>query len=190
MRRLVVVATLTAVVLTLGSAGALAGAPVNLVHNGSFENPEVSGDFDTYTAGQDIDGWHVETGSVDVTEEPHFDAVRGKPSAQAIDLNGNGPGSISQDLDTNADQTYLLRFFLAGNPECGTDDVKVLDVWWGGAKVATFYYDTSGQEADDLNYQLRTLELTAEDTTTELRFAGTNPGACGPMIDVVRVRAV
>ena len=190
MRRLVAVATVTAVALTLGSAVALAGAPVNLVHNGSFENPEVTGDFDTYTAGQDIDGWHVETGSVDVTEEPHFDAVRGKASAQAIDLNGNGPGSISQDLDTDAGQEYLLRFFLAGNPECGTDDVKVLDVWWGGAKVATFYYDTSGQEADDLNYQLRTLELTADEGTTELRFAGTNPGACGPMIDVVRVRAV
>lgn len=192
-RRILVVAVAVCTVMALGSSAALAGDPVNLVRNGSFEFPEVSGSFDTYTAGDDIDGprggWTVDSGSVDVTEEPDFDAVSGKSSPQAIDLNGTGPGSISQDLDTTSSDEYLLRFFLAGNPECGTDDVKVLDVWWGGELVATFYYDTSGQDADDLNYQLRTLELTSEASgDTELRFSSDNPGACGPMIDVVRVR--
>lgn len=191
MRRLVVVATAIAAILALGSATALAGGRVNLVRNGSFEFPEVSGDFDTYTTtGATIDHWTVESGSVDIVEEPNFDTPRDQVSAQALDLNGTGPGSISQDLDTAASQEYVLRFFLAGNPECGTDDVKVLDVWWGGELVATFYYDTSGQDADDLNYQLRSLELTSEASgDTELRFSSDNPGACGPMIDGVRVRA-
>jgi choice-of-anchor C domain-containing protein len=186
-KRILVLAVALCAVMALGSS-ALAGGPVNLVRNGSFEFPEVTGDFDTYIAGQEIDGWDVVSGSVDVVEEPRFDAFRGKASPQALDLNGSGPGSVAQDLDTDAGQEYLLRFFLAGNPECGTDDVKVLDVWWGGELVATFYYDTSDQEADDLNYQLRALELTAEEGTTELRFSSDNPGACGPMIDVVRVR--
>jgi choice-of-anchor C domain-containing protein len=190
MRRLGVVATAIAVVLMLGSATALAGGPVNLVRNGSFEVPEVSGSFDTYTANQTIGAWTVDSGSVDVVEEPDFDTPRNQTSGQALDLNGTGPGSVSQDLDTDADQDYVLRFFLAGNPECGTDDVKVVDVSWGGELVATFYYDTSGQDADDLNYQLRTLELRADEGTTELRLSSDNPGACGPLIDLVRVRAV
>lgn len=189
-KRILVVAVALCAVMALGSSAALAGGPINLVHNGSFEFPEVSGDFDTYTAGDDIDGWNVDSGSVDVTEEPDFDAVAGKASPQALDLNGTGPGSVSQDLDTTSSDEYQLRFFLAGNPQCGTDDVKVLDVWWGGDQVATFYYDTSGQDADDLNYQRRLLELTSVASgDTELRFASDNPGACGPMIDVVRVRA-
>lgn len=194
-RRLLVTALALCTVMALGSSALAGGGPRNLVRNGSFEYPEVSGSFDTYTDGDEINGprggWEVVSGSVDVTEEPDFDAVAGKSSPQALDLNGTGPGAVAQDLDTTDSGEYLLRFQLAGNPECGTDDVKVLNVWWGGELVATFYYDTSGQDADDLNYQRRSLELTAEATgDTELKFESDNPGNCGPMIDVVRVTAV
>lgn len=189
MRRLVVVATAIAAILALGSATALAGHPANLVHNGSFERPEVDGTFDTYPADGTIPRWTV-GGTVDITEEPAFDAVRGTQSPQALDLNGTGPGSVSQSIATEEGQDYLLSFFLAGNPGCAPA-LKVLDVSWDGALVATFYYDTTGQAAGDLNYQLRTLELTAEaGAATELKFAGTNAGCGGPMIDVVRVTEI
>jgi hypothetical protein len=60
-------------------------------------------------------------------------------------------------------------------------------VFWDDRLVAVFFYDPGTQEADDLDWELRTLELRATGDETELRFASGNDGACGPMIDAVRV---
>jgi choice-of-anchor C domain-containing protein len=187
-RRFAVIAGVLGMVLAMATS-ALA-APDSLVRNGSFERPEVtSGSFQEFTAGDTIqtaNEWHVGTGSVDVVEEPEFDAARGD---QALDLNGAERGSVYQTLATDANQDYILGFYLAGNPECN-DGVKVLKVFWGGELVATYRYDPTGQSASDLNWQLRALELTATSTSTRLRFASANDGACGPMIDAVRVTPV
>jgi hypothetical protein len=163
-----------------------ASAAPSLVRNGGFERPDVEGDFETFFAGdtiEDEDEWVVDFGSVDVVSEPRFDVRVGD---QAIDLNGEERGSISQTLETVEDEDYLLRFYLAGNPECD-DGVKRLRVFWDDRLVAVFFYDPGTQEADDLDWELRTLELRATGDETELRFASGNDGACGPMIDAVRV---
>jgi Protein of unknown function (DUF642) len=194
-RRLLVAVVAFGTVVSL-APGALAGGPETLVENGGFEKPEVTGAFQEKT-GTEIPGWTI-TGCVDLVADPAFDAARGH---QSLDLNGsvhtgttpcaaNAKGSIKQTIDTDANQDYILRFFLAGNPGCmETDKVKVLDVYWGGVLVATFRYDTTGQSPTNIDWQLRVLELRAKAGSTVLEFKSANPGNCGPMIDAVRVRA-
>jgi hypothetical protein len=163
-----------------------ASAAQGLVRNGGFERPDVVGDFETFLAGETIenaDEWTVDFGSVDVVSQPTFDVRAGE---QAVDLNGNERGSISQVLDTVANEDYALRFSLAGNPDCN-DGVKRLRVFWDGRLVAVFLYDPGTQTSDDLDYELRILTLRASGTETDLRFASGNQGACGPLLDSVRV---
>jgi hypothetical protein len=163
-----------------------ASAAQGLVRNGGFERPDVVGDFETFVAGdtiEDADEWTVDFGSVDVVSQPTFDVRAGE---QAVDLNGNERGSISQVLDTVANEDYALRFSLAGNPDCN-DGIKRLRVFWDERLVAVFLYDPGTQTSDDLDYELRILTLRASGTETELRFASGNQGACGPLLDSVRV---
>jgi hypothetical protein len=193
-RRLLVAVVSLCTVVSFGPAALARGAPENLVENGGFEMPAVTGAFEQKT-GTQIPGWTI-TGCVDLVAESAFDAARGD---QSLDLNGsvgstgctaNARGSIRQTIDTDTNEDYLLRFFLAGNPGCTeTDKVKVLDVYWGGALVATFRYDTTGQSATNIDWQLRVLELRAKAGSTVLEFKSANGGNCGPMIDAVRVLA-
>jgi hypothetical protein len=163
-----------------------ASAAPSLVRNGGFERPDIPGDFETFAEGdtiEDEDEWVVDFGEVDVVSLPTFDVRAGN---QAVDLNGLERGSISQTLTTVDEEDYLLKFYLAGNPDCN-DGVKRLRVFWNDRIVAVFFYDPGTQEANDLDYELRTLELRASAAETELRFASGNDGACGPFIDSVRV---
>jgi hypothetical protein len=193
-RRILVTVVALCTLVSFGPA-ALAGEAVdNRVRNGGFERPDITEPFMQAT-GTDIPRWTI-TGCVDLVSEPAFEAARGD---QSVDLNGtvgeagcaaNARGAIKQTIDTDANQDYLLRFFLAGNPGCtesAAAKVKVVDVYWGGVLVATFRYDTSGQTAANINWQLRLLELRATTGDTVLEFRSANGGNCGPMIDAVRV---
>lgn len=193
-RRILVTVVALCTLVSFGPA-ALAGEAVdNRVRNGGFERPEITEPFRQAT-GTDIPRWTI-TNCVDLVSEPTFEAARGD---QSVDLNGsvgetgcaaNARGAISQSIDTDANQDYLLRFFLAGNPGCtesAAAKVKVVDVYWDGVLVATFRYDTAGQTAANINWQLRTLELRAKNGDTVLEFRSANGGNCGPMIDAVRV---
>lgn len=192
-RRILVLAVALCTVAAFGSAALAGGSNPNLVQNGGFERPSVNqtSDFESFTAGDTIDDedeWTVDSGTVDLVEEETWDAFRGE---QAIDLNGNSRGSISQEVDTEAGDDYLLRFHLAGNPGCTeTNKVKVLNVYWDEELVATFYYDTTGQTTSNIDWQLRVLELSGDQEDTELRFASANDGNCGPMIDAVSLRMI
>jgi choice-of-anchor C domain-containing protein len=190
-RRILVLAVALCTVVAFGSIALAGDQPPNLVLNGGFERPTVNttSDFEAFTAGDtldDADEWTVDSGTVDLVEEETWDAFRGQ---QAIDLNGDSPGSISQEIDTEAGDDYLLRFQLAGNPGCTeTNKVKVLDVHWDGELVATFYYDTTGQTTGNIDWQRRVLELSGDQEDTELRFSSDNSGNCGPMLDGVSLR--
>jgi hypothetical protein len=191
-RRILVTVVALCTLVSFGPAALAGDAVDNRVRNGGFERPEITEPFRQAT-GTDIPRWTI-TGCVDLVSEPTFRAARGD---QSVDLNGsvggtgcaaNARGAISQSIDTDANQDYLLRFFLAGNPTCTEEPaVKVVNVFWDGALVATFRYDTSGQTAADINWQLRVLELRAIDGDTVLEFRSTRGGNCGPMIDAVRV---
>jgi hypothetical protein len=192
-RRILVTVVALCTLVSFGPAVLAGEASDNRVGNGGFERPDISPEAFRQLTGTDLPRWTI-TGCVDLVSEPAFEAARGD---QSIDLNGtvgetgcapDARGAISQSIDTDANQDYLLRFFLAGNPTCTEEPaVKVVNVFWDGALVATFRYDTSGQTAADINWQLRVLELRAIDGDTVLEFRSTRGGNCGPMIDAVRV---
>jgi uncharacterized protein DUF642 len=194
-RRILVTVVALCTVFSLGPAALAGGGDGNLVENGGFEKPDVTGNFEQKT-GTQIPGWTI-TDCVDLVSEPAFEAARGD---QSLDLNGstgamgcaaNAKGAIKQTIDTTTNHDYLVRFFLAGNPGCtesAAAKVKVVDLYWGGVLVATFRYDAAGQAPADINWQLRVLELRAKAGTADLEFKSANGGNCGPMIDAVRVR--
>jgi choice-of-anchor C domain-containing protein len=197
-RRILVAVVALGAAASLGPTALAGTTTTNLVVNGSFERPRLRTDeaFRQMTDG-DIPGWNI-TGCVDLVSEPAFEAARGD---QSVDLNGSvgstgctattAAGTITSDpFTTVAGEDYLVRFFLAGNPGCnetGAAAIKSVDVLWDGTRVATFYYDVSGQSATNIDWQLRLLELEAKDNSTTLAFRSTSSGNCGPMIDAVRV---
>jgi choice-of-anchor C domain-containing protein len=194
-RGLGILATAVALIVGLATAAA-AGTETdpNLVRNGNFERPEVpeGQEFLTIDQGEFINNenqWRVARGSVDVLEEPAWEAAKGN---QSLDLNGSPPGetmgAIAQRIEgLTAGETYVLRFAIAGNPEC-KDDLKRLRVFWAGQLLAEFFYDASGQTPSDLDWVYRELEIIAEGTSAVLRFASRTEGLCGPLLDDVSLR--
>src|SRR5688572_15361210 len=110
----------------------------SIVANGDFESPVVTGfqnafgqtTVDWYFSGQTFGNWTVESGSIDLYREPEWQAASG---SQSVDMSGQGPAIIYQDLATTPGQLYTLGFMLAGNPAPAEGNrVKRLDVHWGG----------------------------------------------------------
>jgi len=99
-----------------------ANAGGELVTNGGFETPAVSGAYETRST--TFGGWTVDSGNVDHT------ATDFAPSSgtQSLDLNGaNVPGAVSQTLATASGTTYRITFRMAGNPnyEQGVKEMTV-----------------------------------------------------------------
>ncbi|WP_412125929.1 DUF642 domain-containing protein [Streptomyces platensis] len=99
-------------VTTVAAAGLLAllpgtalAAPVAL-DDGSFEYPTApANSFSALTAGQSIGPWTVDSGSVDLIGSGLWQAADGE---QSVDLNGQGPGKVSQTFTTTAGKTYTV----------------------------------------------------------------------------------
>lgn len=114
----------------------------NLVTNGSFESPGVSGLFDTYYGidATSLTGWVVDLAGTSINQvNAQWNDADG---FQSIDMNGIVAGSIYQDLATTAGLQYSIRFALAGNPE-GYED-KRLQVLWDGAQIADLTFVQAG----------------------------------------------
>ena len=98
----------TAIVLTLASCHQAV-----VVDNQGFETPVVATGAQLFTQGEMIGAWEVTEGSVDVVADNLWQPKEGR---QSLDMTGVSPGAIAQDLTTVADQRYVIRFSLAGNP--------------------------------------------------------------------------
>lgn len=162
-------------------------AHANVVVNGDFETPIVStGNLVTYNApSTGIPGWTLSNGSIDLNGE-YWQNAGGR---QSLDMNGlDYPGTIYQDVPTTPGKSYVISFSLAGNG--GGSPVKYLEVWWGGTKVDTAVFDTTGTNYQNMGwvrkqYLVTTAANTA--TTTRLKFVSENTGSFGPALDLVSV---
>jgi choice-of-anchor C domain-containing protein len=152
--------------------------------NGSFELPALPGPVTTYTAGQSIDGWVVGSGSVDLVHRNFWVPAYGN---QSIDLNGDGPGELYQDLSLTPGQTYGISFQLSANPQCSPGP-RILEVRWAGVLVGTYQVDSSSVSLPNIAFGVHQLNLVASAATARLSFRGTNAGGCGPVIDAVQVK--
>ena len=159
--------------------------PQNLVTNGSFETPLVMGSYAAYSAGQTIDGWTVESSKVDLVETL-WQAADG---AQSVDLNGNGPGTIYQDVATVPGQEYYLHFALAGNT-AAAPTIKTNQVWWNNSPLDTVMFNITGHSTADMGWTNLEYLVTATNTITRIRFASQSYGNYGPAVDAVTLEPV
>lgn len=160
---------------------------VNLVKDGGFEEPLVpsGSSFTEWNAGQVMGAWFVAAGNVDLERDPP--GWQPAEGAQSVDMNGDTPGTIYQDIPTTPGRSYLLRFAIAGNTSCAPN-LKTMQVSWSGAVVATVTFDDTGDTSTNMGWTFKTYEVSAATSTTQLQFASlTQNSWCGPTLDAVSV---
>jgi choice-of-anchor C domain-containing protein len=171
---------LAAMVAFTGSVLAFPG-----LSNGGFEDgtAPVSG-YDTLLAGSTaLAPWTITSGDVEWIAD-YWQPAEGTHS---LDLSGNGPGVISQTIDTTVNKTYVVTFMLAGNPD-GGPTVKTLTVGATGATSADYSFDTTGRTRSAMGWVAKGYSFKATSATTVITF--TNPTAdspFGPALDGVIV---
>lgn len=157
------------------------------VTNGSFEDGTYpGGSFVQVNAGfTGPTGWTISAGSIDW--------VAGLWQAQAgsksLDLNGAAPGTISQTLATTIGKTYVVGFYLSGNPQ-GGPAAKTLTVSATGTAPMSYTFDTSVAQntVTDMKWAAKSYSFVATSASTVLTFTSTTPAsAYGPALDNVVV---
>jgi choice-of-anchor C domain-containing protein len=178
-----------ALALVAFSGSVLAAGPLT---NGGFENGS-AGTFPAASSG--VPGWTIVSGDVDVADATVWPAQAGN---QSLDLNGFGMGSISQSIPTVPNATYVVQFYMAGNP--GTHEqfsngdaspaIKTMDVTANGGQVDHFSFDTTNFQTltfpfPAMGWTSEAFSFKATSTSTTLKFASTTAGAFGPALDNV-----
>jgi len=108
-----------AVVALSALSGASAQFP-NLVRDPSFETTISNNTFGspptTWSAGQSFGGgaWEVISGSIDLVRVPGFGGPPGPDNDQFVELNGDNPGAIRQEVTVSQDGLYDFSFFYGG----------------------------------------------------------------------------
>ena len=157
--------------VVLGLSAAQMASAATIV-NGSFEDPDVTDPFATFTAGSTaITGWTVGFGSVDVVDTLWI----AQDGNQAVDLDGSAVGSIFQTItDLIVGTSYTISFYMSGNPD-GPPPVKTMDVSVG-ANTAGYSFDMANGNAETGVWELNTFTFTAAATSEVLTFASTTGG--------------
>ena len=178
--------------LSAAIVGVCAAGPASaqIVQNCSFEDPLVTDNFDTAPP-QPIADWMVTSGSVDLIGS-YWQAHDG---SQSIDLNGLGPGTLSQDVTLQTGQLYGLSFWVSGNPD-GEPLTKTFDFSISNTAPATvanvnFFVVAPPQSRENMNWEQRQFFFVAGAGTHTLTFRSTTlASAYGPALDDVSITAI
>jgi choice-of-anchor C domain-containing protein len=161
----------------------------SLIVNGSFEdgvNGPV-GSWRTLQAGNtDLTGWNITGGSIDwigAYWQPHS-------GARSVDLHGNSAGTLAQSFATDVGQSYLVSFWMAGNPD-GVPTEKTARVTSGDAAESFSFLLGPGITRQNMGWEQRSFTFTALASTSTLTFSSTSTGIFyGAALDDVSVTAV
>ncbi len=174
-------------ILPVLAALAIAGsANAATIVNGSFEIgiPD-PGSFATVPAGgSNIDGWTVGGAGVDYIGSYWVS----QDGARSLDLSALTAGSVSQDIATDIGTTYVVSFYMSGNPD-GAPDIKTLTAS-AGSTSANYNVDTSTFATPDLVWTRYTLRFTALAAATTLTFGSADDSPWGPALDNITIAAV
>jgi len=107
---------------------------------------------------------------------------------QSVDLDGVVAGAVSQTFATKPGTTYTVTYSLAGNVHAGPT-TKTGEVLVNGQDVQDFSFDTTGRTYLDMGYETDQVTFLATSPSTTLAFESTTPGAYGPVLDNVSVKA-
>lgn len=151
--------------------------------NGSFEHGVNPGAFLEVNNSAFINAWIGHT-AVDYVGTL-WEASDGNRS---IDLNASAPGRLQQLISTKPLTTYLVRFDLAGNP-LGLQGIKTVRVT-AAVTLADYTFDTTGRDVDDMGWEEKTFQFTANASNSLLQFVSLTGGQFGPAIDNVRFSVV
>ena len=150
------------------------------------------------TSATAIPGWTVTSGNVD-WNYTYFQAPPGY--SYSVDLDGTEEGAISQTFDTTFGATYVVQFWLAGNPDpnsycdslpdpsaCDSPATKTLTVQATGAPASLYSFDATGFTDQSMGWiAASAYSFLASGSSTTLTFTSTTPGAFGPVIGGVSV---
>jgi len=154
----------------------------NLIVDGSFENPDIGGNFTTFGTGATIGGaWNIDSGSIDLING-YWPSSEG---GQSLDMSGNNAGTISQSFATIVGHTYTVTFDMSANVD--TNSVVSMSVSAAGVS-ATYAYDGSTNNRTAMNWTQETFTFVATDTSTKLEFKSLQNSAMGVALDNIEVR--
>jgi choice-of-anchor C domain-containing protein len=156
-------------------------AATNIATNGSFENAGCSSAYQTVFSPDSttITGWTIGGNSIDWICS-YWPAQDGSNS---IDMSGNAPGAVSQNISTVSGATYDVKFYMSGNTDGGNLPNKQLTVSVDSYSNP-FIHFTTGKGTD---WELKSFSFTADDNTAILTFTSNEPNAYGAALDNVSV---
>lgn len=184
---------IAAALLVIATAGVLVAArlltgssepPSPLLADGGFEKPRVPAfTVATIAAGQSVGAWTVTQGGVDHIGPGYWEAAEG---TQSVDLSGLVDGAVKQTFNTIPGATYLVEFFLAGNPD-GAPRAKTGRAMVDGQVAKEFSFDSSAKTAAAMGFQKIAFSFTARGSQSTVEFRSTCSSPWGPVLDNVTV---
>ena len=183
---------------------ALCGLPAAAasITNPTFTSTTLKGDQFNVTKG--INSWEIGSGNVDRFTGTFWQMPKGIDCC-SIDLNGNQPGSIAQNVTATAGDTYRITFLMSGDPndpqaksspnnKTMTVTVKGFPLLAGNTLLDAqpFSFDT-GTEGNTLANMMWTQMQTDEFVASgnfRVIFQSTTKGLFGPAITDVQVQEV
>ena len=186
-------ALLAIVCLATGFTGPFAQplqAEPNLIVNGGFETPVVSGLDDAFGAGSlDITGWLVAAGGVDVCSSGSSVLGDAHSGLQMLDINGFVAGTVEQTFATSPGVEYELSLFYSNNPNpsFSLPSYSGVVIVQGVAELVNAPVTHSGATQADMNWLPLTTTFVADSAVTTLRLQSQNGGLNGIYFDTVSV---
>ncbi len=155
----------------------------DIVLDGLFREAANPGTITTYTAGQTIGNWTVQSGSVELAGTTFQSSPLG---GRSVDLNGSAAGAISQVLTTTAGRQYQVVFNASGNWLSG-EATKDFRVSAGGTSQTYSLAQPTGWSSSNVLFSGRSMTFTATGNSTTLAFQSLDGGDSGALIADVRV---
>jgi hypothetical protein len=175
-------AAFAALAMALNVPNAAMAAPFG---DGNFETPGHPG-FQTIAPSGTIGPWKVTSGTVDYGTAPAQTPCDGG-AGNCVDLNGTGPGAISQTF-TTCTPTYLVSFRMSRHHMLATQTATVV----AHAGSGTWTFTNGPSNGPPGTWTSETFSFPSTGPLTTIGFSSTthdDPVGAGPEIDNVVVRA-
>lgn len=154
---------------------AASGASANMIVNGSFENPAMSG----YNTNTTVQGWTLESGSG--IEIQNNAAGAPQDGYNLVELDSDQNSSMFQTIATTAGSKYDLSFWYSPRPD-NAPESNTIEVYFNGKLLESM----TGFSAGSTSWKEHTYLVTAIADTSILKFAAAgNNDTLGGYIDNV-----
>jgi len=141
----------------------------------------------TFTAGQTIGDWTIDSGSVDLLPHSFFPGPNG---SHVLDLSGDTAGTVAgTTFATEVGKTYQVRFAVDGNFSGGDTTSKDFRVLVAGTSN-DMTIEHVGADWVNGYWEYRVVEFTAAGTSTSLSFESLETNAFGALLADVSVTEV